>query len=98
MWVCLARYRHLVLAGFGMLVLRTQTDMSPSSPSIVHHTPKPTKIVGNVGAKGNVNNTFVITTHETSNASNPSPFLVSQVAKANARPDLPTTKGLSKSG
>ena len=98
MWVYLARYRCLILADRGMLVLRTPTDMLTLSPSIFDHTSKPTEIVGNVGGKGNAKTTRVVTSHGTSNMTDPPPVLVSQVTKANARPDLPTTKGLSKSG
>ena len=72
--------------------------MSASSPWRDDHTPKATKIVGNVGPWGNVRKTFVVTTQGTSNMSNPCPTLVLQVTKAISRPDLPTRKGLSKSG
>ena len=36
----LAHYLRLILADRGMLALRTPTDMSTSSPSIVDHTSK----------------------------------------------------------
>ena len=35
--------------------------MPSASPSTVDHTPKPTEIVSNVAAWGNVNQTFVVT-------------------------------------
>ena len=91
------RYRRLFLADRGVLMLRTPTDTFTSSPSIADHTSKQTEIVGNVGATGNVMTTFVVTTHGTSNSntSDPPPTFVSQVMTGNARPDSPTTKGLS---
>ena len=98
MWVYLARHRRLILADHGVLLVRTPTDISISNASTVDHTSKPTEIVDSVGAKGNVKKTFVANMHGTSNTSDPSPTLVSQVTKANARPDLPTTTGSSESG
>ena len=94
MWVYLARCKRIILAERGMLACRTPTGMSTSSPSIIDRTSKPTEIVGNVEAKGNVNKTFVVTTHGTSNTSDPSPTIVSQVSMSNARPDFPTTKAV----
>ena len=98
MWTFLACHRRQSHADRGMLVLSTPTKMSASSPWTDDHTPKPTEIVGNVGAWGNVRKTFVATTQGTSNTLNPCPTLVLQVTKANARPDFPKTKCLFKSG